>query len=107
MPETKANINLAWSNGVQDASLNINYISDYQHSQAVPAGETLGIDSYIIADAQYGFRVMGDALGMALGIKNLTDEKPPRVSDSANFSYDPKQHSPLGRVFYVKAKYNF
>ena len=107
IPETKANINLAWSNGYQDASLNIHYISDYQHSQAVPAGETLGIDSYIIADAQYGFRVMGDALGMALGIKNLTDEKPPRVSDSANFSYDPKQHSPLGRVFYVKAKYNF
>ena len=107
MPETKANINLAWSNGVQDASLNINYISDYQHSQPVPAGETMTISSYTTADAQYGFKVMDDALGLSVGVKNLTDEKPPRVSDSANFSYDPKQHSPLGRVFYMKAKYSF
>ena len=107
MPDTKANINLAWSNGVQDASLNIHHISDYQHSQAVPAGETMGISSYTTADAQYGFKVMEDALGLSVGVKNLTDEKPPRVSDSANFSYDPKQHSPLGRVFYMKAKYSF
>jgi len=67
----------------------------------------MGIDSYTTADAQYGFKVMNDALGLSLGIKNLPDEKPPRVSDSANFSYDPKQHSPLGRVFYLKAKYSF
>tara|TARA_B110000902_G_scaffold178841_1_gene202759 strand:- start:3471 stop:6110 length:2640 start_codon:yes stop_codon:yes gene_type:complete len=107
MPDTKANINLAWSNGVQDASFNIHHISDYQHSQAVPAGETMGISSYTTADAQYGFKVMEDALGLSVGVKNLTDEKPPRVSDSANFSYDPKQHSPLGRVFYMKAKYSF
>ena len=107
MPDTKANINLAWSNGVQDASFNIPHISDYQHSQAVPAGETMGISSYTTADAQYGFKVMEDALGLSVGVKNLTDEKPPRVSDSANFSYDPKQHSPLGRVFYMKAKYSF
>jgi len=107
MPETKANINLAWSNGAQDASLNIHYISGYQHSQAVPVGETMSIDSYTTADAQYGFKVMEDALGLSVGVKNLTDEKPPRVSDSANFSYDPKQHSPLGRVFYMKAQYSF
>jgi len=104
MPETKANVVLAWSNGEQDASLNISYISDYQHSQPV---DPMGISSYTTADAQYGFRVMEDALGLSIGVKNLTDEKPPRVSDAANFSYDPKQHSPLGRVFYLKAKYSF
>jgi iron complex outermembrane receptor protein len=107
MPDTKANINLSWSNGSSDASLNIHHITDYQHSQAVPAGESMDIDSYTTIDGQYGVKIADDALGLSVGIKNLTDEKPPRVSDAANFSYDPKQHSPLGRVFYVKAKYSF
>jgi iron complex outermembrane receptor protein len=107
LPETKGNINFAWSNGSQDASLNVHYITDYQTTRAVPASESATISSYTTADAQYGFRVMDDALGLSVGVKNLTDEKPPRVYDSPNFSYDAKQHSPIGRVFYIKGKYSF
>jgi iron complex outermembrane receptor protein len=52
---------------------------------------------------------VGDSsdINLALGVKNATDKNPPRVYDGANLSYDPKQHSPLGRVFYASVTYGF
>ena len=36
-----------------------------------------------------------------LGIKNIFDEDAPQVYDAANFSYDPRQHDPRGRLTYI------
>jgi len=109
MPATKANMNIAWAQGAHNASINVHHITDYEHSQAVPATESNSIDAYTSVDGQYGIRLgMGEGeLMFSLGIKNMFDEKPPRVYDGANYSFDPKQHSPLGRVYYVKAGYSF
>ena len=111
MPATKANLNVAWTNGAQNASLNVHHITDYQHSQTVPATESQSIDSYTTVDGQYGITMAAGAddgeLMLSVGVKNMFDEKPPRVYDSANYSFDSKQHSPLGRVYYVKANYSF
>ena len=111
MPATKANMNLAWSDGAHNASLNVNYVTDYEHSQPVPASQSQGIDAYTTVDGQYGIRMASGIddgeVSLSFGVKNMFDEKPPRVYDGANFSYDPKQHSPLGRVYYVKAGYRF
>ena len=111
MPATKANMNLAWSDGAHNASLNVNYVTDYEHSQPVPASQSQGIDAYTTVDGQYGIRMASGIddgeVSLSFGVKNMFDEKPPRVYDGANFSYDPKQHSPLGRVYYVKAGYSF
>lgn len=112
LPETKANLNLAWNGVSQRANLNVNYISGYDHSLTVPVTENQSIDAFTTVDAQYSIDLPlgknGDhAAVVSLGAKNVFDEEPPRVFDGANLSYDPKQHSPLGRVLYAKVKYSF
>ena len=49
----------------------------------------------------------GHNLAISVGAKNLLDEQPPRVIDGANYSFDPKQHSAIGRALYLKANYQF
>jgi iron complex outermembrane receptor protein len=46
-------------------------------------------------------------LTVSIGAKNLLDEQPPRVNDGVNYSFDPKQHSAIGRALYFKANYQF
>lgn len=112
LPETKANTMLTWHGDNQNANVILNYISSYETSRAVPATNSQNIDSYITIDAQYSitmplsFSDESEAT-VSVGIKNLLDEDAPEVYDAANFSYDPKQHSPLGRMFYARAKLRF
>ena len=58
-------------------------------------------------DARYNFNFnVGDTQAvLTLGGKNLTDEEAPRVYDAANFSYDPKQPDPRGRIYYASVKF--
>ncbi|WP_299594649.1 TonB-dependent receptor [uncultured Microbulbifer sp.] len=112
MPETKANLSINWMSDNQSAGLNVNYTSSYDMRQAVPSTEQQGVDSFVTLDTQYSqrfaFGLSDDAeTTLSVGIQNLLDEAPPRAYNGANLSYDPKQHSPLGRVFYARAKYNF
>ena len=104
LPETKGNMHLGWASGNKNANLNVNYISSYKNGDD-------NIDSYTSVDAQYGMTLATGIddhnLSLSFGAKNLLDEEPPRVLDGANYSYDPKQHSPLGRALYVKANYQF
>jgi len=87
-------------------------VSSYETTRAVPAGESQNIDSYLTVDAQYSHQLplsFGDdsTATLTFGIKNMFDEEPPQVYDAANLSYDPKQASPLGRIWYAKAKFRF
>lgn len=112
LPETKANFNVGWRSELQRVSLNTHYVSSYDHSLEVPDGQNKKIDSFTTVDAQYSLRlplgIVGeDEAEFNLGVKNLLDEEPPRVFDGANLSYDPKQHSPLGRVYYANVTYRF
>ena len=77
---------------------------------SIPAGESQKIDSWTTLDLQYGYAFdIGEAsqLKFTLGVKNATDEEPPRAYDGVNFSYDPKHHDPRGRTYYVNAAYRF
>lgn len=113
LPETKATLNVNWIGDSQRASVNVNYISSYETSidlTALPK-ESSKIDAFTTVDAQYsanlGITEDSEAV-LTLGIKNLLDEEPPRVFNGfGNLSYDPKQHNPLGRVFYAKVKLAF
>jgi len=112
LPETKGNAMLTWSGETQNASLILNWVSSYETTRAVPAGESQNIDSYLTVDAQYSHQLplsFGDdsTATLTFGIKNMFDEEPPQVYDAANLSYDPKQASPLGRIWYAKAKFRF
>ncbi|MFT2089565.1 TonB-dependent receptor plug domain-containing protein [Paraglaciecola sp. 2405UD69-4] len=111
LPEDKATLNFNWVGETQRASINVNYVSSYKTSIALPANESAKIEAFTTIDTQYsatlGITENSDAT-VTLGIKNLLDEAPPRVFNGyGNLSYDPKQHSPLGRVFFAKAKFAF
>jgi iron complex outermembrane receptor protein len=113
MPETKASLNVNWQGDYQRASLNINHVSSYKTSidlSALPS-ESSTIDAFTTVDAQYSVNLditENSEAVITLGIKNLLDEEPPRVFNGyGNLSYDPKQHNPLGRVVYAKAKIVF
>lgn len=113
LPETKASLNLNWVGDQQRASINVNYISSYDTTIDLTSlpNESAKIDAFTTLDAQYSVNLaLSDNIDtqLTLGIKNLTDQSPPRVFNGfGNLSYDPKQHNPLGRVFYARAKLTF
>jgi iron complex outermembrane receptor protein len=111
LPETKWNLTADWERGNHSASMVVYTVDSYETSRAVPAsaaaqGFDTGIDQWSTIDLAYNFNFnLGDSQAVfTLGGKNVTDEKAPRAYDAANFSYDPKQHDPRGRMFFARVK---
>jgi len=107
LPETKANATFRWALDMHNASLSARYISSYMTTRAAPpAGYSQNIDSYLTWDFQYNyeFAISEANARVTLGVNNLTDEEPPLVWDSVNFSYDPRQHDARGRMLYLSFK---
>ena len=112
MPEAKWNLTADWERGNHSAAVVLYHVDSYKTTRAVPASATAmgfdsNIDSWRTIDASYNYNFnIGDTQGVfTLGGKNLTDEEAPRVYDAANFSYDPKQHDPRGRIYYARVKF--
>ena len=112
MPEAKWNLTADWERGNHSAAVVLYHVDSYKTTRAVPASATAmgfdsNIDSWRTIDASYNYNFnIGDTQGvLTLGGKNLTDEEAPRVYDAANFSYDPKQHDPRGRIYYARVKF--
>ena len=110
LPDTKANASLRWETGAHQASVTARYISAYETTRAAPpAGYSSNIDSHLTWDAQYNYQLTMSSVDtqITMGVLNLTDEEPPLVWDSANFSYDSRQHDARGRMAYVRLKFAF
>lgn len=112
LPATKGTMNFNWVGDSQRASVTVSYVSSYDTDvDVIPAGESDTIDAMTTVDAQYsatfGMTEDSDAV-LTFGIKNLFDEEPPRAYiNTGQLSYDPKQHNPLGRVYYARVKFAF
>ncbi len=105
MPEDKGSLTALWNDDAHSVFARLSYISSYENNRQ---GES--IDAYSPVEVQYSYRftTADDAEGsVRVGVINLFDEEPPHVNDGANFNYDPKQHDPRGRVFYLKGSYQF
>ena len=112
MPEAKWNLTTDWERGNHSAAVVLYHVDSYKTTRTVPASATAmgfdsNIDSWRTLDASYNYNFnIGDTRAvLTLGGKNLTDEEAPRVYDAANFSYDPKQHDPRGRIYYARVKF--
>ena len=110
LPEAKWNLTADWERGNHSAAVVLYHVDSYTTGRAVPAsavGFDNNIDSWQTVDASYNFNFnIGDTQAvLTIGGKNLTDEEAPRVYDAANFSYDPKQHDPRGRLYYARVKF--
>lgn len=104
MPEDKANLMAHWQSDKHSVYARVNYVSEYTNNRQ---GET--IDSFAPVDVQYRFStdMSGGEMSLAVGVINAFDEAPPLVHDAANFSFDPKQHDPRGRMVYLQGSYAF
>ena len=112
LPETKTVITASLTNGKHSVAAFYRMISDYETTSVPNAmGTSMGlgqnIDEFNVLDLKYSYSFdIDDAnLKLSLGMKNATDEEAPRFYDGANFSYDPRQHDPRGKVVYVGLKY--
>jgi len=104
MPEDKGNFSAHWINDKHSVMARVDYVSSYTNNRQ---GDT--IESFTPVEVQYR-HVIGfneSEATVSLGVQNLFDEAAPFVADGANLSYDPKHHDPRGRVFYMKASYEF
>ena len=111
MPETKIVLNTNLSNNNHTVAIYGRYVSDYSTTRplsasAKNAGFNQKVDQWITFDLQYSysFNLSGNDIRLSIGGNNILDEDVPIVYDAANFSYDPKQHDPRGRLFYFGLK---
>ena len=82
----------------------MNHVSNYKNGlDKVNSFDTIDVQYAIVFNTDDDT----DTIKASFGIKNLFDEAPPRVIDGANFSYDSKQHSPLGRTLYMSLRFQY
>ncbi len=107
-------LTFAFNRGAWTASLTQNFTAGYRDfTDPAAVGETnypadRQVSPYETFDATLGWKGVKN-LDVALGIKNLMDRNPPSSRTSANFQtgYDATFTNPLGRTFYLRAKYKF
>jgi len=109
LPETKANLSFDWSMDSHSAAVFATYVDSYKTTRTIPPGSSQKIDNWITVDLQYAYNLdlSASQAVLTMGVKNAFDEAPPVVYDAANLSYDPKHHDPRGRLYYLKARYQF
>ncbi|MDO8651049.1 MAG: TonB-dependent receptor [Undibacterium sp.] len=99
-----------------NASVTHNYTTSYQdYTDPALSGGTnypavRDVSAYSTFDVTLGWTGIKN-LDIGLGVKNLFDKDPPstRAASGSGFQvgYDSTLANPLGRVFYVRAKYKF
>ena len=109
---------IGWQSGRHAAVGFVRYIDRYFDDQTAPSGlraaflgldvNDRSIDSMTTYDVQYSYQVPGflgfqeEGSAVTLGIKNLTNQTPPRVN--VDGAYDPFTHDPRGRLLYLNYK---
>ena len=71
-------------------------------------GYTNKVDSSLMYDLGYqrSFKTNNLDYNLNFSILNLTDEDAPKVNSQAEFSYDPRQIDPRGRILYFGIEIN-
>ena len=113
LPETKTILSASLSNGAHSMAAFYRMISDYEttntpNATAISLGLGQKIDEFNVLDLNYSYNyeMEDSSLRLSLGIKNALDEEVPMFYDTANFSYDTRQHDPRGRTIFIGLKYS-
>ncbi|MCU6434910.1 TonB-dependent receptor [Undibacterium sp. Jales W-56] len=112
-PRWRHALTVTYNRGPWSASVTQNYTSgyhDFTDPEAVGANYPAdrSVSPYETYDATLGWKGIKN-VDLSFGIKNLLDRDPPSSRTAANFQtgYDASFTNPLGRVYYVRAKYKF
>ena len=114
VPRWRHALTFGMTKGSINASLTNNYTSgynDYTNLDAVDPPtypEKRRVAAYTTWDAQVGWTGIKN-LELVGGVKNLLNTDPPSSRTEVNFQtgYDATFTNPLGRTYYVRAKYKF
>ena len=114
VPRWRHAATVSYATGPINVSLTNNYTSgynDYTNLDAVDGTTyplTRKVSAYTTWDAQLGWKPIKN-LDLVFGVKNIFDQDPPSSRTEVNFQtgYDAQFTNPLGRTYYVRAKYKF
>ena len=107
LPEFKLNLFAVMQNNFNKYTFNARYVSGYDNFKSLSGraksigGYSNEVDSSLMYDLGYKLYLKNNDLeyNLSFSIINLTDEDPPKVNSQPEFSYDPRQIDPRGRIF--------
>ena len=114
LPEFRTNLSVFWNMDRHSAVLLARHVDGYEDDlpQSATRGQFIGlhptIDSYTTIDVAYTYSLpemgfMQDGSAFTFGIKNATDEGPPKMNTDGG--YDAfSGASPVGRIYYARYK---
>ena len=114
VPRYRHSLTFSYGRGPWNASLTHNYTAGYKDfvNQGSLGNVNYPADRQVAAyetlDAQIGWMGLKN-LQLVAGVKNLFDRDPPSSRTEANFQtgYDAQFTNPLGRTYYLRARYKF
>ena len=114
LPKLKINAFSKLKMGNQELNLNSRYISGYDNFKPLSSrarsigGYSNKVSSHLMFDFIYKQNLKWNKsnLDLSFSVLNLNDEKPPRINSQPEFSFDPRQADPRGRMFSFGLQYN-
>lgn len=108
-PRFRTNSRLDWSKRNWSASVGHTYIPGLDD---VNSPTPYRVSSYSTFDFQVGHTFAGrqnfmKGLQVAVGVNNAFNKFPPLIPSEGNQSHDINSYDPIGRFFYVQARYKF
>lgn len=112
-PRWRHILTFALRSGPFALSLTNNYTTGYQdYTNVDMIGPDYPANRRVKANSTFDTQLVWTpikTLDVGFGIRNLTNQDPPSSRNDQGFQtgYDPQYGNPLGRVFYLRAKYKF
>lgn len=101
---------VGWSFKNWTAGLNATFIPSVED---VGASNAPDVASYRSVDARLGYTFSGsgiewlDGLSLSIGVNNAFNKYPPFITSEGNQNHDINAYDPIGRFFYMEARYKF
>jgi len=109
-PRYKANARFTYGWGPLDVSWNVHYIDAALNQGLIPAfkdeGPYVSAGTRVYHDVSASWHA-SERFEVGLGVRNLTNKKPPVFDNSIDQNTDPSTYDTLGRAFFGTARVKF
>ena len=114
LPKLKINVFSKIKKDRKEINLNVRYISGYDNFKSLSSrsrsigGYSNKVSSSLMFDLMYKkiLDFNDSKLDLNISILNISDEQAPKVNSQPEFSFDPRQADPRGRMFSLGLQFN-
>jgi iron complex outermembrane receptor protein len=114
LPKLKINVFSKIKKDRKEINLNARYISGYDNFKSLSSrsrsigGYSNKVSSSLMLDLMYKqiLDFNNSKLDLSISILNISDEQAPKVNSQPEFSFDPRQADPRGRMFSLGLQFN-